>query len=195
MSYRSSNRAIKGFGLITLDNDQTLDSLKPEFINRGQFTSQTSYGSSETFSSLSALTGSGYQDINETSISGSNLITNNGDGTYTVSSNKIETSDKSMFMFRPSIKISATNTSKDPEVFSFLNEENDSLKGIAKGTYNSSFGPSGPEDCFTFSKKCWITSKSSNTQAYINTNGYTGSRYDIEFTLTSGSALMIWRLL
>lgn len=196
MSYRSSNRFSPGFGIIKLDASQSPDSYKPEFSERGMFNAATSYGSNETFNSLSDLQSSGYQQLSETSISGSPLITNNGDGTYTVSSNKININHKSMFCLKPDIRY--VQTDADPKEFIIGDPDEDNLElcGLMSSSgYRFFSRPAGAEDCYRFSTSFWpVPIQHNYSQSYINTHGY-DDRYHLDFDLTTNNLIIIWRLL
>ena len=196
MSYRSSNRFSPGFGMITLDASQSPDSYKPEFSERGMFNFATSYGSSETFNSLADLQSAGYQQLSETSISGSSLITNNGDGTYTVSSNKISINHKSMFCLKPNVRY--VGRDRDPRSFIIGDSGNSHLELsalISSSGYRGFTRAAGAEDCYSFSTSFWpVPIQHTYSQSYINTSGY-NDRYSLDFDLTTDNLIIIWRLL
>jgi hypothetical protein len=196
MSYRSSNRFSPGFGMITLDASQSPDSYKPDFSERGMFNVATSYGSNETFNSLTELQSSGYQQLSETSISGSSLITNNGDGTYTVSSNKISINHKSMFCLKPNVRYVVIDA--DPKDFVIGDPDNSHLELsaiISTSGYRSNVRPTGAEDCYSFSTSFWpVPIQHTYSQSYINSSGY-NDRYHQDFDLTTDNLIIIWRLL
>lgn len=192
MSYRSSNRFSPGFGIIKLPSTQELSSYKPEFSDRGIFNSATSYGSSETFASLTDMKNSGYKLTNETNDAGDSLITNNGDGSYTVSSNKITIDRKSMFCLKPNIK--KINT-KYAQWYSFtisnIDDNINELDAIISSGYVYDARPCGAEDCYSFSTSFWpVINQSGLTDTYISQNGY-----NMDLSLDEDNIIIIWRLL
>jgi hypothetical protein len=198
MSYRSSNRYSPGFGAIKIDSNQNVDSFKPEFSNRGIFDVATSYGGNVTFSSLTEVQSAGYQELAENDISGSSLITNNGDGTYTVASNKITINHKSMFCLKPNVRYNSIGTSNIKSfVIGNATGTHDELNCIISAAWYKDNRPTGAEDCYSFSTSFWPTPvQHSFSQSFINNASYGYvNRYNQEIIATTDNFLIIWRLL